>query len=101
MIRFRRSGRLELRIGVNLGDVIGDGDDIFGDGVNIAARLEALAQPGTVCISQTPLRSPRQDLWHGRFTRVPAESFSGTLPRRSRSRSQVWPPRPVSPDVRR
>jgi TolB-like protein len=42
-----------LRIGVNLGDVIVDGDDIFGDGVNIAARLEALAQPGTVCISQT------------------------------------------------
>src|SRR6516162_5402350 len=43
--------RLELRIGVNLGDVIVDGDDIFGDGVNIAARLEGLAQPGTVCIS--------------------------------------------------
>src|SRR5215472_18657692 len=39
--------RLELRIGVNLGDVIVDGDNIFGDGVNIAARLEALAQPGT------------------------------------------------------
>src|SRR5262249_4205378 len=45
--------RLQLRIGVNLGDVIIDGNDIFGDGVNIAARLEALAQPGTVCISQT------------------------------------------------
>jgi hypothetical protein len=42
-----------LRIGVNLGDVIVDGDDIFGDGVNIAARIEALAEPGTVCISQT------------------------------------------------
>ena len=45
--------RLELRIGVNLGDVIVDGDNIFGDGVNIAARLQALAKPGTVCISQT------------------------------------------------
>src|SRR6266436_4720277 len=45
--------RLELRIGVNLGDVIVDGDDIFGDGVNIAARLEALARPGTICISHT------------------------------------------------
>src|SRR5438132_2662797 len=45
--------RLELRIGVNLGDVIVDGDNIFGDGVNIAARLEALARPGTVCISHT------------------------------------------------
>jgi adenylate cyclase len=45
--------RLELRIGVNLGDVIVDGDDIFGDGVNIAARIEALAKPGSVCISHT------------------------------------------------
>ena len=45
--------RLRFRIGVNLGDVIVDGDDIFGDGVNIAARLEARAQPGPVCISQT------------------------------------------------
>jgi hypothetical protein len=54
--------RLELRIGVNLGDVIVDGGDIFGDGVNIAARLEALAQPGTVCISQTVYDQVRNEL---------------------------------------
>jgi len=54
--------RLELRIGVNLGDVIVDGDDIFGDGINIAARLEALAQPGTVCISQTVYDQVRNKL---------------------------------------
>jgi adenylate cyclase len=54
--------RLELRIGVNLGDVIVDGGDIFGDGVNIAARLEALAQPGTVCISQTVFDQVRNKL---------------------------------------
>jgi TolB-like protein/Tfp pilus assembly protein PilF len=54
--------RLELRIGVNLGDVIVDGEDIFGDGVNIAARLEALAQPGTVCISQTVYEHVRNKL---------------------------------------
>jgi adenylate cyclase len=54
--------RLELRIGVNLGDVIVDGDDIFGDGVNIAARLEALAEPGTVCISQTVYEHVRNKL---------------------------------------
>jgi adenylate cyclase len=54
--------RLELRIGVNLGDVIIDGDDIFGDGVNIAARLEALAEPGTVCISQTVYDQVRNKL---------------------------------------
>jgi adenylate cyclase len=54
--------RLELRIGVNLGDVIVDGDNIFGDGVNIAARLEALARPGTVCISQTVYDQVRNKL---------------------------------------
>src|ERR1700747_2382607 len=44
---------MQFRIGVNLGDVIVDGADIFGDGVNVAARLEALARPGTICISHT------------------------------------------------
>jgi TolB-like protein len=45
--------RLRFRIGVNLGDVIADGGDIYGDGVNIAARLEGLAQPGSICVSGT------------------------------------------------
>ena len=42
--------RMEFRIGVNLGDVIIEGDDIHGDGVNVAARLEALAEPGGICV---------------------------------------------------
>lgn len=54
--------RLELRVGVNVGDVIVDGDDIFGDGVNIAARLQALAKPGTICISQTVYEHVRNKL---------------------------------------
>src|SRR5438445_10198842 len=45
--------RLRFRIGVNLGDVIVDGGDIYGDGVNIAVRLEGLAAPGSICVSGT------------------------------------------------
>src|ERR1700751_4909675 len=44
--------RIAFRIGVNLGDVIAEAGDIFGDGVNVAARLEALAEPGGICVSR-------------------------------------------------
>ena len=44
--------RIVFRIGINVGDIIIDGDDIFGDGVNVAARLEALCEPGGLCISR-------------------------------------------------
>jgi adenylate cyclase len=43
--------RIRLRVGVNLGDIIVEGSDIYGDGVNVAARLEGLAEPGGICIS--------------------------------------------------
>src|SRR5262249_38524109 len=43
--------RIVLRIGINLGDVMVEGSDLYGDGVNIASRLEAMAEPGGICIS--------------------------------------------------
>ncbi len=52
--------RIEFRIGINLGDIIHDEKDIFGDGVNIAARLEGLAEPGGICVSQG-VRDPVRD----------------------------------------
>jgi adenylate cyclase len=51
--------RVRLRVGVNIGDVIVEGSDIYGDGVNIAARLEAIAQPGGICLSGDAFRQVR------------------------------------------
>src|SRR5436305_6710429 len=45
--------RMLYRIGINLGDILIDGDDILGDGVNVAARLEGIAEPGGICISSS------------------------------------------------
>ena len=54
--------RILLRIGINLGDIVGEGTDVYGDGVNIAARLEALAIPGGICVS-----AKVRDETHGRL----------------------------------
>jgi adenylate cyclase len=57
--------RMEFRIGVNLGDVVEDGDNIYGDGVNIAARVESLADGGGICISGTAYDQIGQKLHFG------------------------------------
>ena len=62
-----RERRLELRIGVNFGDVIFEGEDVFGDGVNVAARLEGMADVGAICISNDAYRHV-QDKVKGEFT---------------------------------
>lgn len=54
--------RIEFRIGVNLGDVIVEKGDVFGDGVNIAARLEQIAPPGGICLSEDAYRQVRGKL---------------------------------------
>src|SRR5882672_9570200 len=51
--------RIEFRIGIHVGDIIFDDNDIFGDGVNIAARLEGISEPGGVCISDDAYRQVR------------------------------------------
>jgi class 3 adenylate cyclase/TolB-like protein len=54
--------QIVLRIGINIGDIIIDGDDVFGDGVNVAVRLEALCEPGGVCISRSANEQVRNKL---------------------------------------
>jgi len=48
--------QMHFRIGINLGDILIDGEDILGDGVNVAARLEGIAEPGGICISSSAYR---------------------------------------------
>ena len=56
--------RITFRVGINLGDVIAEPNDIYGDGVNVAARLEALAEPGGICISRVVRDQIRDKLPH-------------------------------------
>ena len=72
-----------MRIGINLGEVIVEGDDRYGEGVNIAARLEQLAEPGGICVSGKVAKEVEKKLAFG-FEAM-GDSRSRTSPSRSRS----------------
>ena len=95
--------RVRYRMGVELGDVIVEGDDIYGDGVNIAARLEALAKPGEICISakvheevKTRLELDFEDLGERRLKNIaqPVRTYrvvpGADAPARIRRRGGAW-----------
>jgi adenylate cyclase len=54
--------RIDFRIGINMGDIVVEDGDIFGDGVNVAARLEGLAEPGEICVSAR-VREDARESW--------------------------------------
>jgi class 3 adenylate cyclase/pimeloyl-ACP methyl ester carboxylesterase len=86
--------RIQYRIGVNLGDVVVDEGDIFGDGVNIAARLEGICQPGGVCVADVVYQSVEHQL-HTRFRDLGPQSVKNI----SRAiHAWQWEPT-LSPDV--
>ena len=94
---------IQFRIGINLGDVIVEGDDILGDGVNVAARLETLAAPGGVCVSAavrdqvgTRLDLAFTDLGEQAVKNI-ARPIRAYRHRARRPRLRTTPPRPPVP----
>src|SRR6266481_6164966 len=65
--------RIDFRIGINVGDIIIDSDDIYGDGVNVAARLQTLAEPGGICVSRV-VRDQVLDKLSFRFEELGAQA---------------------------
>ncbi len=96
--------RIVFRIGVHLGDVMVEGDDIYGDGVNVAARLEGLAEPGGICISQqaldqveTKLDLAYEDLGEQQVKNIarPVRAYHvhsdpAAMPKLSRAKRNLW-----------
>jgi len=75
-----KAEQIHIRIGIHLGDIVQRDGDVFGDGVNVASRLQALAEPDTICISHVVYREVEKKLPFGRpnDTTVPRGSFFST-----------------------
>ena len=99
--------KIEFRIGINVGDIIVDGDDIFGDGVNVAARLESISEPGGICISDVVhqqvsgrVEATFADLGEQNLKNIarPVRVYRLDLGPNPRSASKAPSPTPVLPD---
>src|SRR4030095_4220331 len=82
--------RIELRIGINVGDIVIDGDDILGDGVNIAARLEGLAEPGGVLVSRAVRDQVRDRLELARMFQPQTSKKTSTIANRTIGAGWPW-----------
>lgn len=99
--------KLNLRMGINLGDVIVEDDDLYGDGVNLAARLEAFAEPGGICVSDDAYRQVRdkldvefEDLGEQQLKNIsrPLRIFSVRQNEGAEAETSSRKPKPVLPD---
>ncbi|WP_171241104.1 adenylate/guanylate cyclase domain-containing protein [Ruegeria sp. HKCCA5491] len=100
---------IQFRIGINVGDVIAAGDDIYGDGVNVAARVEGLADPGGICITRTAFDqvNGKLDLTFSSMgpqevknISAPVEVYQIELDERSQALALDTPPKITKPDVK-
>ena len=101
--------RIELRIGINLGDIIVEGEDIAGDGVNVAARLEAMAEPGGICVASAVWEQVHEDLGvefvdagqqHVKNISKPIRVFRVALGKGSEVKAPTETPAPTAPTRR-
>jgi adenylate cyclase len=91
--------RIEFRVGINVGDIISDANDIYGDGVNVAARLEALAEPGGIMVSRTVHDQVRDKLSFG-FEDLGEQTVKNISSTASPLRRLPHWPRPNPPHLR-
>jgi TolB-like protein/class 3 adenylate cyclase/tetratricopeptide (TPR) repeat protein len=98
--------RIEFRVGINLGDVIVEGGDIYGDGVNIAARLEALAEPGGICVSRVVRDQVRdrldfafEDMGEQQVKNIARRVRAYRIPIAENAVAKTQPPLPDKPSI--